>query len=544
MEAIHNHARGRMAPKGTDKAAGGHGGLREGAGRKTNDARKRADDALRANTSSISSAFAVMNAAHIGPWTCSFCTFEHNYKCCLGISCCMCNTKRIETSPDPGAQSAVPSSMEEPVAAPPPAPVGEALSAGGVDDAMEDEVSVPAAVDLSQGRFGRSARAVVPSAALAAQLLSEEQASADQSATASPSEAEDDLAGPVAPIGAQVAEPLTGEAGVLQLAGVFTDLTVSALNGQLALFKRAMDGQRARTSALFQEQLAVLAQKEAELRELAQEVEAGRKRVEGRDSLRDLTEAEGWLGFKPGGAVFCTICSRFLTMSTFLHHTVTSNQWIEYNPTCGEINHFALTPSVLRRKVGEHLDSAMHAACVSAKESAAATAQAQCSLKKPSADEAKLERDTMKRVFRTALHCAKHKRAFLEFENLVFLQDMNGCVLGQREHSRITAATMIGIATQVGIEQIRLFLTTPNPCMNGHLAHLTWKADKICDATMRQFECVNIRVNWRGTPLQIHLEMGGINGDYTDGGGGEGGSSPEAGSLVCFNKILEVRDRS
>ena len=76
---------------------------------------------------------------------------------------------------------------------------------------------MPAAVDLSQGRFGRSARAVVPSAALAAQLLSEEQASADQSATASPSEAEDDLAGPVAPIGAQVAEPLTGEAGVLQL---------------------------------------------------------------------------------------------------------------------------------------------------------------------------------------------------------------------------------------------------------------------------------------------------------------------------------------
>ena len=33
-------------------------------------------------------------------------------------------------------------SVEEPVAAPPPAPVGEALSADGVDDAMEDEVSV------------------------------------------------------------------------------------------------------------------------------------------------------------------------------------------------------------------------------------------------------------------------------------------------------------------------------------------------------------------------------------------------------------------
>ena len=82
----------RRRPKGTGKAAGGHGGLREGASRKTNDARKRADGALRANISPISPAFAVANAAHIGPWACSTCTFEHNYECCLdtGISCCLC----------------------------------------------------------------------------------------------------------------------------------------------------------------------------------------------------------------------------------------------------------------------------------------------------------------------------------------------------------------------------------------------------------------------------------------------------------------------
>ena len=123
----------------------------------------------------------------------------------------------------------------------------------------------------------------------------------------------------------------------------------------------------------------------------------------------------------------------------------------------------------------------MHAACVLAKvcgrvsssavenqqivSRAAESAQAQLKINKSSAEEAKLEHDTMERVFRTAMHCAKHKRAFLEFENLVFLQDMNGCMLGQREHSRITAATMIDIAAQVGIEQIRMFLTTPNQCM-------------------------------------------------------------------------------
>ena len=288
---------------------------------------------------------------------------------------------------------------------------------------------------------------------------------------------------------------------MLQLSGIFTELTVSALNGQLALYKRAMDGQRATTSALFQEQYAALEKKEIELRELAQEVEAERRRIQGRGSLRDLTVVEAWLGFKPGGAVFCRICSRFLSQSMFSHHSAVTNQWIDYNPTCGQINHFALTPSMMRQKVGEHLDSPMHAACVLAKATAAESAQAQLKINKSSAEEAKLEHDTMERVFRTAMHCAKHKRAFLEFENLVFLQDMNGCVLGQREHSRITAATMIGIAAQVGIEQIRMFLTTPNPCMNGHLPHVTWKADKICDVTMRQFECANIRVNWQGTPV-------------------------------------------
>ena len=597
--------------------AGTWGGAREGCGKKSAAKKQEEAETLRSNTPSIVGAFAAVRqreqrAASSNTWVCSKCTMQHNYECCLGVSCCACGTKRSAMEDHglllaPAAQPIVPFApalgasllVEGPAAIPAAADVGDAMrgdapavglgqgqsvvpsapalgalllmeaatvdpSAAPADgpDTMDQGSSVQpsggSVVDISQrgrGRFGRSARAVVPSAALAKCLLSSEggadpsdiapSIAADPEGTLPPpparpsSEAEGLLACSIAPIGAQVTEPSTGEAGVLQLSGIFTELTVSALNGQLALYKRAMDGQRATTSALFQEQYAALEKKETELRELAQEVEAERKRIQGRDSLRDLTDAEAWLGFKPGGAVFCRICSRFLSQSMFSHHSAVTNQWIDYNPTCGQINHFALTPSMMRQKVGEHLDSPMHAACVLAKATAAESAQAQLKINKSSAEEAKLEHDTMERVFRTAMHCAKHKRAFLEFENLVFLQDMNGCMLGQGEHSRITAATMIDIAAQVGIEQIRMFLTTPNPCMNGHLPHVTWKADKICDVTMRQFECANIRVNWQGTPVQIHLEMGGINGDYADGGG-EGGSSPEAGSLVCFNKILEV----
>ena len=73
-----------------------------------------------------------------------------------------------------------------------------------------------------------------------------------------------------------------------------------------------------------------------------------------------------------------------------------------------------------------------------------------------------------------------------------------------------------------------------------HKPHITWKADKVCDVSMNQFEILNGRVNFEGTPVQLHLEMAAMTGAYSDGG--SAGTSPEAGSLACFNTIHEVFD--
>jgi len=58
---------------------------------------------------------------------------------------------------------------------------------------------------------------------------------------------------------------------------------------------------------------------------------------------------------------------------------------------------------------------------------------------------------------------------------------------------------------------------------------------------MNQFLIVNGRVNVNGQPVKVHLEMHPLRGAYSDAG--EDGTSPEAGSLACFNALFEVLER-
>jgi hypothetical protein len=149
-----------------------------------------------------------------------------------------------------------------------------------------------------------------------------------------------------------------------------------------------------------------------------------------------------------------------------------------------------------------------------------------------------LELEAMGNLMRTAMQIAKRKDAFLEYEELLYLQDANGTELGQREHSRKTAKEMIKVATRVGREEIRLFLTTTNPIMN-HKPHLCVKADKATDNDANQFEMINGRMNYLGSPVTSSLGLPLIDGEYT-GADDPDSDEKEAGSGVCFNKILEV----
>ena len=171
---------------------------------------------------------------------------------------------------------------------------------------------------------------------------------------------------------------------------------------------------------------------------------------------------------------------------------------------CAQPNSTLRNSSLPARKAcTQHDGSKLHELSLEVKEG-----KQQQAIKASASAMEQLEKEAMANLMRVAMHISKHKKAFLEYENLLFLSDLQarGAEIGQREHSRITAATMIDVTTQVGVQCIKNFLNTTNPLMN-HKPHVTWKADKVSDVKGKQFEIVNVYVNFQGSPLQSQTSI-------------------------------------
>ena len=66
-------------------------------------------------------------------------------------------------------------------------------------------------------------------------------------------------------IGGAIVNASQGEAGALELAGVFANLVAQATRGQMSVFADAMEGQRLLSQRAFKEQLDELSRQKAEL---------------------------------------------------------------------------------------------------------------------------------------------------------------------------------------------------------------------------------------------------------------------------------------
>jgi hypothetical protein len=326
-----------------------------------------------------------------------------------------------------------------------------------------------------------------------------------------------------------------GEAGVLSLAGLFTRLFGRHVRELATWWRDLLDGERIRFQAEFRGVEGRIKEQMAMLERLVEEVESTRKRVEGRDSMKDMSDHESWIFTKINGDAHCSICSEF-SQHWGGDRRVLKSPWIEDFPT--KVNLFEKSRGDMRKSVESHAESELHARCVQAK----ADASKQPTIIAGFSAMAQLERESMQNLLKIVMHIAKHKGSFYEYERLVYLGDYIGAEVGQREHSRKTARSMLIVSAQVGQEIIQNFLTTINVLMN-HKPHVTWKADKVSDSSSGQFELVNIRVNYNGTPIQLHLAIAPIDGAYSNVDGGVEGTSPEAGSLVCFNTVLEVLEK-
>ena len=333
-------------------------------------------------------------------------------------------------------------------------------------------------------------------------------------------------------------QPELTEGGMLSLAQMFVRIVRrQSFTGLVKYLTKGVDDQILRFQNEFKAAEDAVKKSMEEAQRLAAQVEESRKKIEGRDSLKDLTDCEDWIATTPGGVAWCEFCSKYCAGVTADPRQLKS-PWIRgsvgFRGT--PINLFDLTRGEVRKKVEKHLESDLHQSCVEAK----ADEGSQPTIREAVDAVKQIEREAMRNLLRVALHCAKNKKAILQYEELVYLCDLNGAVVGDREHSRKTAQTMLEVAAQIGKRQILNFLTKVNPIMN-HKPHFFIKADKACDRQMKQFEIINIRLNYFGTPLILHLKIVPIgSGDYTENVPGTDGTSPEAGSLVCFNLILET----
>jgi hypothetical protein len=96
-------------------------------------------------------------------------------------------------------------------------------------------------------------------------------------------------------------------------------------------------------------------------------------------------------------------------------------------------------------------------------------------------------REITAKLFRTSLDNAIHYRAFLDYENLVVLQHLNGAEIGEHLHSRNTSTKMCEIMHESFRSQYTTKLKTVVPAFNA-LPHIGIAADKVSDKLFKQWQ--------------------------------------------------------
>ena len=109
----------------------------------------------------------------------------------------------------------------------------------------------------------------------------------------------------------------------------------------------------------------------------------------------------------------------------------------EKNPHGGDLNITATRKAgAIKRMLQSHLDSDLHRHC-------AGLATAHRDLKRARATELSSSDVLLGRLFRTALQVVGEYGSFLSFAKWVRLQDLNGCDIGNRNHSEFTMREMV-----------------------------------------------------------------------------------------------------
>ena len=242
----------------------------------------------------------------------------------------------------------------------------------------------------------------------------------------------------------------------------------------------------------------------------------------------DIGAEYPWVSMKPSGSFVCDLCSAFhvsvVGYSSKTFGRGPSNPFLSQNggASLGE----AVSANEFRRCFQKHESSVGHKLCLEAE----AEAKKRNLLRNSLSDLDQRDEAVMMRLLMVMGHIAKRKRPCLEYEYLMLLLEMTGEDVGGKCHGRKACAEMVGSSSDVMLLQLREFVTSTNELMS-HKPHVSAGADKMTDASHDQWQPVNVRLNVRGTPTTVNVDLSPVDADYD--------AETAAGGFSMFNKLLE-----
>ncbi len=242
----------------------------------------------------------------------------------------------------------------------------------------------------------------------------------------------------------------------------------------------------------------------------------------------DIGAEYPWVSMKPSGFFVCDLCSAF-HMSVVGYSSKTfgrgpSNPFLSQNggASLGE----AVSAYEFRRCFQKHESSVGHKLCLEAE----GEAKKRNLLRNSLSDLDQRDAAVMMRLLMVMGHIATRKRPCLEYEHVMLLLEMTGEDVGGKCHGRKACAEMVGSSSDVMLLQLRGFVTTTNELMD-HKPHVSAGADKMTDVSHDQWQPVNVRLNVRGTPTTVNVDLSPVDADYD--------AETAAGGFSMFNKLLE-----
>ena len=222
-------------------------------------------------------------------------------------------------------------------------------------------------------------------------------------------------------------------------------------------------------------------------------------------SAKQLAADRDWLVVSGSGCYFCSICTKHCNL--FTNAKQLQSRWVAGNGGVDPAQHRWGKP--FPAQVHRHGESEMHQLAVDFDK-----ARASMPLVASFSQQALHAENVTVTLLRTAIDGVVNYRAFNDFENLVYLQHLNGLDVGDWQHGRQAAAAMLGCAEAEWRQQMKLYLSTPLQS-TGRVPYLGIAADKVSDNYNGSWQPICGRCNHKGKPVSFLLELYKMTKDCT-----------------------------